>query len=485
MHKAKKVLLIVNTDAFGRQMARWALTLKHQGEWEPIIYISADYMNRHMDICRKEGIIVLSPTLNLLPENNENNQTAQLRKTRLVKVRKLLHLVLGFMQSVNLHLQSLFPLRVCSTIIDLSKKLQSMRRIIRLHQVSAVLISESSPAYNAPVYIEAAHRECVPIVTSPIEKSNSGHYAESYLYEPLMSLNRPINRLIKMIYPNWVFSHKGYRIVRVMPELLAALKWIRIAPPHPWRLVGNKEDMTAVDSQSTFNYYSMQGISPKLMTVIGSPEHDIMSRCLRNKKRLKNELYDRLKLPNNRPLILSPLIPDHYTSGRPECDFQDYDKLVEFWVRSLGAIDNYNIVISLHPGHTYLRDPHSWDYIEQWGVRICTDDLATLVPLCDIYVATGYSTTVQWAIACGRPVINYDVYRYGLDIYRGLPGVLDIQEQQDFHDSLRRLTSEPDYYAEIVAQQEAIARQWGQLDGKASERLAQLFDRLVENYPKN
>ncbi len=37
----------------------------------------------------------------------------------------------------------------------------------------------------------------------------------------------------------------------------------------------------------------------------------------------------------------------------------------------------------------------------------------SLVPLCSLYVAS-VSATIRWAIACGKPVVNYDVYRFEL-----------------------------------------------------------------------
>jgi hypothetical protein len=480
----RKVLLVINNDAFGRQMARWALVIKRHGQWEPIIYISADYMERHIAACREEGILVLSS--NALPSRKEVRAVKNTRtqKQKVEEWNSPLHPIyvglLHFLQKVK---KKLLPFRILDTIIDLSGQVYFMRNLIRQHQVSGMIISESSPANGAPIYIRAAHLECAPIVTLPIEKATTRHYADNYLHDSALSLKRPVNRLISIFYPHWVITHKGRHLVRVLPELILALEWLRLRPPHPWQLVDNMEDSIAVDSQESHKHYSAEGIPLDRMTVIGNAEQDILYEVKVNTEELKSVLCEQLGMPRERPILLSPLVQEHFVSGRPECDFQDYSSMVEFWVKSLGEIEGYNVIVNLHPSHSYKQDARKWDYIEQWGVKICRKDIATLIPLCDIFVAAG-SSTIPWAIACGKPVIDYNIYRYGLNIYHNTPGVISVVEQQDFLNALRRLTQDPVFYAEVRAYQAAHADQWGFLDGKASERLTRLLDRLVEGYQK-
>ena len=121
-------------------------------------------------------------------------------------------------------------------------------------------------------------------------------------------------------------------------------------------------------------------------------------------------------------------------------------------------------------------------YIEQWGVKIARDNTAALIPLCDVYVAS-ISATIQWAIACGKPVLNYDVYRYHYNDYLGVDGVIAVEDREQFLAALRQLTGDPAYYREIAARQAGFAERWGKLDGRAGERLLQLFERLGAQYP--
>lgn len=479
----KKVLIVINHDAFGRQMARWAYVLKQQGEWEPIIYISADYMWRHVNACRDAGITVLPPGLDSPPADAGTEDAEHVKSDVQQRLKDILRQVPGLRRFVNLCRQCFFPFRVLSTMAVLSKQYRFVRCIIQKHQINVLLIAESCPDYGAPAYIHAAHSEDIPVVAATLEQAAAHHYADTYLTANCLNLRRPLNRLVAAFYPRWVIAHRGHQLIRSEPALLMALELLRMGPTHPWQLVGNQEDMIAVDSQAMFHHYISEGVALQQLAVVGRPEHDLMHEQLGNVKERRESLYKQLGLPANRPMLLSPLVQEHYVNGRPECDFQDYEKMVEFWVKSMGAVKGCNVVVNLHPGHTYRQDPHAWDYIEEWGVKICNQDLATLIPLCDIYVAAG-STTIQWAIACGKPVINYDIYRYPMNIclYQSAHGVVTVREQYEFVSTLKRLTGDPMYYEEIAARQATCTEYWGQLDGDAGGRLVRLFDQLVENY---
>ena len=123
-------------------------------------------------------------------------------------------------------------------------------------------------------------------------------------------------------------------------------------------------------------------------------------------------------------------------------------------------------------------DIDEYRYVEQWGARISQWDMAALVPLCDLYVAS-VSATIRWAIACGVPVVNYDVYRLRWTDYAGAPGVLRVEDKGEFASLVHRLTTDPAYYTIVRQQQESEAPRWGRLDGLAGSRLLRLLDTIA------
>lgn len=457
-------------------MARWALALKRRTEWQPLIHLDAGFMDRHMDSPRAEGIEILSfpesePRGVISSGDGENAATRG-------RLRAAIRGVPGLRAGAQLSRQLLAPAQIPGRISELRQRVRSFEQVLRGNSIDAVVLAESSPDYGAPALIDAAHRQNIPVVVAPIEQTRAHHVAENYREASHLKLKRPFNRLAAAFYPRWVLAHRGQDMVRMEAGQLLAMEWAGLAPPHPWQIVGNREDAIAVDSDITKNVYFTEGVASDRMTVTGGPEHDMLADLLPHALEKREQLYQRLGLPPNRPMLLSPLVQEHFVTGRSECDFQDLDSMVKFWVQTLGSARGYNVIINLHPSHSYRRDPSTWNYLEQWGVKICGDDLSALVPLCDIYVAAG-STTIPWAIACGKPVINYDVYRYGTAVYASALGVLPVQEQRDFVAVLNRLTTDPAYYEEVAGLQRSCAPHWGVLDGGAAKRLAALCDRLV------
>ncbi len=113
--------------------------------------------------------------------------------------------------------------------------------------------------------------------------------------------------------------------------------------------------------------------------------------------------------------------PDQFAIGRgSECEFPDFAALVEAWASLLGGVaDRFAIVVRPHPRVAV----EALEPFRGKGIAIVSDDTAGLVPLCDLYLAS-ISATIRWAIACGRPVVNYDVYGYRYLDYADVPGVL-------------------------------------------------------------
>jgi CDP-glycerol glycerophosphotransferase (TagB/SpsB family) len=163
-------------------------------------------------------------------------------------------------------------------------------------------------------------------------------------------------------------------------------------------------------------------------------------------------------------------------------EFSSYADMLRFWLECLREIEGYNIFISLHP--TMNR----WEFAflhegGWWGFALAPPDTARMIALCDIYIAS-VSSTIRWAIACGKPVINYDVYRYRFPDFRPARGVVTVETKTDFISVLRRLTSDPEYYQALQQAQRESQAYWGTIDGQSRNRLFSLIDRLITTYQR-
>jgi hypothetical protein len=116
--------------------------------------------------------------------------------------------------------------------------------------------------------------------------------------------------------------------------------------------------------------------------------------------------------------------------------------------------------------------------LEGLPIAIDLDETARLVPLCDVYVAC-VSATVRWAIACGIPTVNYDAYRYGFEDYKGVVGVIGVTTKDEFVNTIRHVTTDPEFRRKLADQQRQVAADWACLDGKSGKRIIGLIEKTI------
>lgn len=452
----KPTLLVVHTNTYFANLLPTARLLKRSSTYEPLFCFSSYYptLDRDQEICRRENIRFLGPPL--APADFKLG--GWVRRGR--RVAELL--ASKGWRTPFYHLYALL-----STMAQI-------RGVIANERV-ALMIFPSDNRYDIAAYIKAGHEAGVPSVVVPAFMAARREWAEAMSGNPDYQTRRWSNRLAAKLYPRWVYDHGGTRLVALPSGQLLAREWLGLAPPQPWILHSGFADAIALESGAVREYCIREGLPERQLVVTGSVDHDLMFEIGANRSQQRRELLARLGLAPERRMLLTALPPDQlYGGGRKDCDFRVYADLVEFWMKSLAKPRGFNVIVSLHP--SVKRE--DWTHIEQWGAKIADDKISALMPLCDVFVAS-ISATIQWAIACGKPVLNYDVYRYRYPDYIGVKGVIATEEQRAFAATLDRLTSDERFVEEMVAHQARSAPDWGKLDGQAGGRLLGLFDRLT------
>lgn len=330
--------------------------------------------------------------------------------------------------------------------------------------------------YDTALFIKLAHERGVPSLIVPSTMSNGLEQAEVYFGDPDYRVSGWVGRLVAALFPKWVMTHKGARLFRCPPGRILAMELAGLAPPKPWIFNSGSADAIAMESQAMIDYYAEAGMKDRRMVLTGSLSDDAMGARLASAQSQRERLCGELGFDPSRPLILTALPPDflYVNGGRPQCDFQDYNDLVAFWIGSFAQLKDCNCVVALHPS----VDAAAMRRIECGNVRIGSWKTADMVPACDIYVAS-ISSTIRWAIACGKPVLNYDVYRYRYTDFLNVPGVLATEEQSEFRAMLQRLVDDPGYRRSLAELQGTVASHWGLLDGGAGERMLALVEQLA------
>lgn len=461
----KRTMLVIHTNTYFTGLLPVAVSLKKSGRYEPIFLFCRAYptLPNDLDRCRKER---LSFYKNYSKAHNTTKKLLRKMPIFISFSLKYIRLIISRIVYENFLIQ----------VLILYNQIKFIRQFINEQGISLVILPADN-RYDQAAIVRAAHDEVVPVVVVPQFMASALEWVEFVWEKRGYNARSWANRFACFLFPRWCYVHKGRRLIALPANQVFAREWLGIAPPLPWILHSGHADAMAVENEAVRDYCIAEGLPPEKIKVTGSSTHDIISATMSKSADRRVELYTDLSLPNDRPMILSALPPDSFYMGLPQCEFNKYDDLIEFWCRSLAAIKAYNIVVCLHPSVTIREMKH----IERFGVKIAKEPTYQLIPLCDIFVAS-ISSTIQWAIACSKPVVNYDVYRYRYTDYVNVDGVISIEDKSDFVSILQRLTSDANYRTEMAARQSVHANRWGCLDDRASDRLIQLFDDLVDQH---
>ena len=469
-----RVLIVAHTTTFLTELALFGRLLRERGDADVIYYCAFAHWtaDEFAKTCAAEGVFCL---LEPIEETLAHLSSGQLRRNGIVvpqqkaggRIVRLL--IWGVTKS---------PSIASSFIAENSafdKRASQIDRLLSSVGPALLVLGGDMPGYDTSLFVQRSHAKGVPVMIVPSTMSNGLEQAEVYYGDPSYHVQGYIGNLLAAMFPKWVRQHKGKRLFRCPPGRLLAMEFIGIAPPEPWIFNSGFADAIAMESEAMIDYYAKAGMKHDRMILTGSLSDDLMASQLRRATTLRRELCSQLKLDPEKLLFLTALPPDflYVTGGRPQCDFQSYRDLVEFWVDALAELTNCNCIVALHPS----VDVELMRWIERPNVQISTWKTAGIVPLCDVYVAS-ISSTIRWAIACGKPVVNYDVYRYRYTDFLDVSGVLATEEQDEYTAILHRLANDPTYRAEIAGAQRGMSSRWGLLDGHVGDRMLDLVKRL-------
>ena len=253
------------------------------------------------------------------------------------------------------------------------------------------------------------------------------------------------------------------------------MKLFGVSPAKPWVLNSSKADLILVESRAMRDYMMNEGLPADQIKITGSLANDILYENRNNPGVSKNSIFSKFGLPTNKVMILTSL-PSNDLAGqsRPEFEFENYEKMIEFWVRSLARVGGANVIVSLHPSANYDAIKH----IEDVGVKIFRGNIKQVIPFCDFFVAA-ISSTIQWAIVCGKPVINYDVYKYQYTDYESVDSVLYAGNKGEFLRQLDLLGNNNEKYSSILNKAAKSVTNWGEMDGRCGERIVNSLTDLI------
>ena len=279
-------------------------------------------------------------------------------------------------------------------------------------------------------------------------------------------------RLLAKRLGQWVLTYEDRLVSRLPIERALAMERLGGAPSLPWVVNTGDADAIAVESDFMVDQFAARGIARSRLHAVGHPLLDEVGAWQEKVLEVKARLVAEAGVDAVKRLAVCALPPSQYPH-RPAAGFDTYESLLVFILTTLTETRNFSVVATPHP--TIPADV--LEGLETRGFKLLRGATTRLVPAADLYVASS-STTIKWARACGKPVVDYDCYEYGYADYRIDPAVYSAASASQFRDEIRRL-DDPEVFAESASSAEGRAEYWGRLDGRSIERIVSLVDDLI------
>ena len=453
------------------ELSRVAQLLKKSGIYNPVLWFKHPYnaIDRDLAICQSKGWEYISPLRISITSQIENREKKNFFKTIIYSFQSIGRYILRSIKFFRVPLCTIYQVR------QYFLQARQMKRLLLKIRPDLLIMAEDSIQYGLHILIKLGNAAGIPTVIIPFTIANASEPAEAYFDNPRYNCSdNLINRLVGSLFPHWVYCYKGRKLLRMAVWDIIALELLGFAPKQPWVYNSEETSVIAVENESMFQYYRKEGLPVNRLIISGALYDDVLAEGVMNAEKNLSVLYEELDLTPNQPLLVCALPPSQFPR---QCEFTDYFELVQFWMQTLATIEGWNILIRPHP----RMSKEDLNFLQQFNVIITDIDTASLVPLCDVYVSS-VSATIRWAIACGKPVVNYDVYQMNYSDYIEVGGVITINNKDAFKGALWNLTRNKEFYNNIVTRQNECMSKWGILDGKSGERMLRLFNNVKQNF---
>ena len=215
------------------------------------------------------------------------------------------------------------------------------------------------------------------------------------------------------LFPKWIRTVDGRSMTRVPLGKATAVETDGLSPRYPWLSFTLGSDIVGLNSEYLRDRFVELGggYRRNRMLLIGSPEDDDVARAKLNAPNLRRELAQLFNWKDERPIVLVNPVGDFCGQYRlPE--FGTYYDLLKFWVTSLKDFTNFHVVITPHPSFRFAEQARK--ILEEMTTNIVWRRASDLIPVCDLYMSYGGSSTLRLAAAAGLPVLNYMCYDFNI-----------------------------------------------------------------------
>ena len=355
-------------------------------------------------------------------------------------------------------------------------RLAAARKLLKTINPSVVVVAEDGVA-GPLALIAAAQRQGLRVVVLPYGYGTQEDF--EIALEPKAArgeLERPegaVGEAIRRFAPEWIKRGRFEGALLFPAEYIVCLESAGIHVRNAWIVHGGTADRLCVESAQMMRLYQSEGLPAEKLVLTGSPYGDFVLDALQTDPSARSAFRQPRKIAADHTQILVSWPPSYHDSRGSASEFPSYLEMTRTVLEGLHKLPDVRLTVSLHPAVS----PDHRAAIASMGVTLSNRYVLELIPLHDIYVSY-YSSTIRWAVASGKPVLNYDAYKLGLDVYDAAPGVVTVAIANELIARAREVTASESAFVALATEQVRVAPDWGMFDAHAMPRVLSELDRI-------
>ncbi|PCJ89576.1 MAG: hypothetical protein COA57_01525 [Flavobacteriales bacterium] len=461
----QRILIVINIATQFKVLRHVIELLNESSKFHPIVYLDFSTVNLSDSLvyCRENKIEFITfgnvPKDFYQTENNSNNKNANKEIAKQNYLKGLL--------------KQLFFVQFLSLVRFYLRELSTKKQLLVSKKIKLLILAEDGVGYNNCVFTKATNLLQIPSVVIPFTVCNALEPLSKIKNRPSYSTNRLANNLLFKLVRKWGYEHNKKRYVRLPAPQALAMEISGVSPPLPWQMNSGFANRIFVESKYMYDYYMAEGINEDKLHITGMLSDDIVFNIINNQQTYRKEFTLKYNLDANKPIILFA-IPPFITYQAPIGDFSSGIDMVGFILNLFKEQSRFNVVLNFHP----RSNKEDYELIRHFDIPLTDEDITKIIPLCDLFIAS-ISATIRNAIACGKPVINYDLFKHRYTDYNNVDGVITVYAKDEFEQTFSQFTNDQSLMEKIKLKQKKHRDYFGILDGKRKDEFMQHFELLT------
>jgi hypothetical protein len=342
---------------------------------------------------------------------------------------------------------------------------------LRKVEAAAVVVSEDGIAAPLPILTAARHLG-VAVIDVPygygVRRDLELALQAKAQRHALITLRGLCGAIVRWLAPQWIKQGEFAGAIMYPAPYIVAAESLGMTLRDAWIVHGGYSDRLCAESAQMRDLYLSEGVPAEKLILTGTPYCDTLLSGLALMPEAAGALRQPRKIRGGRTRILVAWPPSYHDERGGRSEFATYREMSVAILGWLASLDACDVTVSLHPA-TLDVDRAA---VEATGVTLTQSYVIELIAAHDIFI-TYFSSTIRWAIAAGKPVVNYDAYKLGLDVYRAAPGVFTVDAFSELQRLVLELSGSDDAFRKAAGRQIEVAEYWGTLDGSSTARVAE------------